>query len=83
MKKLKNLILGIVMAVALSACNSTNEIPTPTTSAHTPTLVITAQPTEKPKSELTVHFIDVGQADAALLQCEDDNAYRRRKRCRQ
>lgn len=32
----------------------------------------TIQPTEPPISELTVHFIDVGQADAAILQCDDD-----------
>ncbi len=71
MKKLKKLILGIVMAVTLSACNSANETPTPTTEP-TPTPVISVQPTKQPISELTVHFIDVGQADAALLQCEDD-----------
>lgn len=72
MKKLTNLILSLVVAVALSACNSTSEIPILTTAEPTSTPAITAQPTEALKSELTVHFIDVGQADAAVLQCEDD-----------
>jgi competence protein ComEC len=74
MKKLKNLILGLVMAVTLSACNSTNEIPTPTAAPTAePTPIQKATQTVEPtNSELTVHFIDVGQADAALLQCEDD-----------
>ncbi len=64
MKKLRNLILGIVMAITLSACNTTNEMPT-VRAEPTPTPIITAYPTEQPISELTVHFIDVGQADAA------------------
>ncbi len=66
MKKLRNLILSLVMAITLSACNSTNEIPTPAaTSEPTPTPIISVQPTEQPISEPTVHFIDVGQTDAA------------------
>lgn len=72
MKKLKNLILGLVMTVALSACNSANEIPTLTATATAePTPTVQATQTLK-NSPLVVHFIDVGQADAALLQCEDD-----------
>lgn len=71
MKNLKALIFSIVMAITLSACNSANEIPTPTATAE-PTPVVTVQLTEPPVSDLTVHFIDVGQADAAVLQCGDD-----------
>lgn len=51
MKKLKNLILGLVMAVTLSACNLASEIPTPTvtpTAEPTPTI----QATQAPASEL-------------------------------
>ena len=70
MKNLKTLILSLVMAITLSACNSTNEIPTSTPTAE-PTPTAQAEQTLE-NSPLEVHFIDVGQADAALLQCDDD-----------
>lgn len=57
----------------ITGCTSTSNVPPPTIE---PTPVVTVQPTESPTetpvSELTVHFIDVGQADAAVLQCGDD-----------
>lgn len=58
------------MAIALTSCTAKPAKQQPI-SAPTSTPIITVQPTEQPISELTVHFIDVGQADAALLQCDD------------
>lgn len=69
MKKLITFILTCTMLIPLSACKST-ELPPAYTPIPTP--IISAEPTEQPISELTVHFIDVGQADAAILQCDDD-----------
>lgn len=67
----RKIIISLLLSFifALTGCTSEPTKPQATPEA---TPIITAQPTEKPKSELTVHFIDVGQADAALLQCEDD-----------
>ena len=58
------------MAIALTSCTAKPAKQQPI-SAPTSTSIITVQPTEQPISELTVHYIDVGQADAALLQCDD------------
>lgn len=69
MKKLITFILTCTMLIPLSACKST-ELPPAYTPIPTP--IISVEPTEQPISELTVHFIDVGQADAAILQCDDD-----------
>lgn len=67
----KNIIVSLLLSIVcvLTACTAepTEQMPT-----FTPTPAISAEPTEQPVSELTVHFIDVGQADAAILQCEDD-----------
>lgn len=67
----KNVIISLLLSIVcvLTACTSTSTTPPPTVA---PTPTITAEPTEQPISELTVHFVDVGQADAAILQCEDD-----------
>ncbi len=67
----KNIILSLLLSIVCVLTGCTAE---PTTKSPTiePTPVITAEPTKQPISELTVHFIDVGQADAALLQCGDD-----------
>lgn len=67
----RKIIISLLLSFicALTGCTAEPTKPQ-TTSAPTP--VISVKPTEPPTSELTVHFIDVGQADAALLQCEDD-----------
>ncbi|MCI8404332.1 MAG: hypothetical protein HFE49_05465 [Clostridia bacterium] len=68
--KRKTIISALLSIVfILTGCASTSTTPPPTVA---PTPTITAEPTEQPISELTVHFVDVGQADAAILQCEDD-----------
>lgn len=67
----RKIIISLLLSFVFALTGCTTEPAKPqTTPEATPT--ITAQPTEAPDSELTVHFIDVGQADAALLQCEDD-----------
>lgn len=64
-KTIISVLLGIMCV--LTGCSQTVVTPPPTLAP-----VITAEPTQPSVSELTVHFIDVGQADAAILQCEDD-----------
>ena len=72
----RNSVFAVVLACVwclITGCTSISNVTTPTIE---PTPVVTVQPTESPTetpvSELTVHFIDVGQADAAVLQCGDD-----------
>lgn len=55
MKRLLTLLLGLLLALSLAGCGTSR----PQTSAST-------GPAE---GTLEVHFIDVGQADAALLLC--------------
>ena len=72
MKRLLNFVSGLLIIFSLTACNTQIEgMPTQIPTME-PALTMTAAPTEPPVSELTVHFVDVGQADAAILQCEDD-----------
>lgn len=67
----KNIIISLLFSIVcvLTACMAKPAIQPPTIE---PTPVIYAEATEQHISELTVHFIDVGQADAAILQCEDN-----------
>lgn len=67
----KNIIISLLLSIVcvLTACTAEPTTQQPTIE---PTPAISAEPTKNPVSELTVHFIDVGQADAAVLQCEDD-----------
>ena len=74
MKKLLTLLFITIFFI--SGC-STAEPPSPTeqppTLQPTEAIVATPAPTEIPLSEgstLAVHFIDVGQADAALVRCD-------------
>ena len=77
MKKLTALLLVLLL---LAGC--TTNTPPATEPSAAPTAAPTAPPTEAPTEAptepaplegLTVHFIDVGQADCALIEC--DNAY--------
>ena len=72
MKHLLNFISGLLIIFSLTACNTQIEGTTTQIPTMEPALTVTAKPAEQPVSELTVHFVDVGQADAAILQCEDD-----------
>ena len=70
MKKL--LLVLSLMTIFISGCSTyeSTEIPTPTIQS---AVVETAAPTENPlpeNSTFAVHYIDVGQADAALVLCD-------------
>lgn len=64
----RNFIISVLLCFmcVLTGCASTSDT-VPAVTASVP-----AVSAELPVSELTVHFIDVGQADAAVLQCEDE-----------
>ena len=67
----KKVIISVLLSIicVLTSCTSkSNTLPF----TIKPTPAIFVQPIKQPISELTVHFVDVGQADAAILQCEDD-----------
>ena len=71
-KSVLKTILPIAASVILASCNSTPgaTVTLTPTSAPATTAVVTASPMAAPElSELTVHFIDVGQADSALVLC--------------
>ena len=79
MKKLTALLLILLL---LAGCTGNTQpvyepspaptIPAATVPATEP--APTAAPTEPPLEGLTVHFIDVGQADCALLECDGEYA---------
>ena len=71
-KNVLKAILPIAASVILASCNSTPEATVTLTPTNAPlaTVAVTAAPTAAQElSELTVHFIDVGQADSALVLC--------------
>lgn len=69
MKKLKAFISLLTLTISLTACRMQSVTSTPQPTADpTPTSAVEIAD----NSTFVVHFIDVGQADAALLQCGDD-----------
>lgn len=77
MKKNLSLFLTLVMLFSFSACGTLTQNTAPTNSAPDSTYA-TATPTPEQNettipegSSFAVHFIDVGQGDAALVLCDD------------
>ena len=71
----KNILVSLLLSLicVLTACGTQSVTPTlQPTAEPTPTPLPTAAVEISDNSTLAVHFIDVGQADAALLQCGDD-----------
>lgn len=79
MKRLTALLLVLLLLAGCTGTPATTEPSTPPTAAPTETIAETLPPetevpTEPPLEGLTVHFIDVGQADCALLECDGNFA---------
>ena len=76
----KRLTALLLLLLFLTGCTTAAPVTTepsiaPTAAPTEPTVVVTLPieteaPTEPPLEGLTVHFIDVGQADCALLECD-------------
>lgn len=72
MKRIANLISCLLLILALAGCNTHKQAPLTTTPSPVPNIA-----TESPviqtipdNSTFAVHYIDVGQADSALLLCD-------------
>ena len=81
MKKLFALLLSLLLLAGCAASPSSAEITEPTTGVSEPPTISTTEavPESKAPSEpdpvpadssFSIHFIDVGQADAALVECD-------------
>ena len=79
---MKRLIALLLLLLLLTGCTTAPVATEPTlapTTAPTETVAPTEPPeteapTEPPKEGLTVHFVDVGQADGFLLECGGEYA---------
>lgn len=75
MRRFTALFTAFIISFSLSACarNTTNDTDVMPLSTETPTAVFIPEPTAMPlpqNSSLEVHYIDVGQADSALVLCD-------------
>ena len=73
MNKLYQSLSAILLTVALSSCTQAALQETVTSSSAEPTPIITSVPSVPENSQLTVHYIDVGQADASLIICDNSS----------
>ena len=74
-KMKKNGVIAVLLTCVLclfSGCSLTQPVP-PKEPSHT--ISPTTVPTDPPVSELTVHFLDVGQADAIILHLDYGTFY--------
>lgn len=79
---MKRMIALLLLLLLLTGCTTAMPAATETaaapTAAPTETVILTLPPTEAPAESalegLTVHFIDVGQADGFLLECDGEYA---------
>ena len=74
MKKLFSLAMAFALCISMAACGGASTEPTPTATAEvavaTPEPTPTPEPTIGPDSYFQVTYIDVGQADSALVECD-------------
>lgn len=68
------LLVALLTSIPLTACQDF-DINSNTTNTHTPVnTTATPAPIDRPaSSELTIHYIDVGQADCILIQNQNEN----------
>ena len=78
---MKRIIALLLLLLLLTGCTTAASVATipATEPTAAPTVAVTLppeteEPTEPPQEGLTVHFIDVGQADGFLLECDGEYA---------
>ena len=78
---MKRIIALLLLLLLLTGCTTATPVATIPVTEPTaaPTVAVTLppeteEPTEPPQEGLTVHFIDVGQADGFLLECDGEYA---------
>lgn len=85
MKRLLPLFLSLILCFSLAGCSETNESDPPDSSSSAAITQTQSEPASAPTEEVpssssvtvlpadssfSIHFIDVGQADAALVECD-------------
>ncbi len=76
---MKRLIVALLILLLLTGCTTAAPAATEPTLAPTESVIVTLPPATEAPTEpalegLSVHFIDVGQADCALLECDGEFA---------
>lgn len=78
---MKRIIALLLLLLLLTGCTTAAPVATVPATEPTATSTVavtlppeTEEPTEPPQEGLTVHFIDVGQADGFLLECDGEYA---------